>query len=62
MSNIIQDAVEKTETEQHEKILAKKWDELGWSDELAQIKSEESDLNFIHVVYERSRLFEGEMA
>lgn len=60
--NTIQGAVEKTETEQHEKALAKIWDELGWTDELAQVKSEEADLNYIHVVYERSRLFEGEMA
>lgn len=58
----IQGAVEKTETEQHAKILAKKWDELGWTDEMAQIKSEENNINHIHVIYARSRRFEGEMA
>ena len=48
------------ETEQHEKILAKIWDDLGWTDELAQVKAEEAGLNFISVTLERSRLYEIE--
>lgn len=49
-----------TETEQHEKALAKAWDKLGWTDETAQLESEKANLNFINVTLERSYRYEAE--
>ena len=52
--------IEHAETKQHEMAIAKCWADLGWSEDLAQAKSEEANLNFINVTVERSRLYEIE--
>ena len=48
------------ETKEHEKVLAKAWDDLGWTDELAQAKAEEAGLNYYNVLVIRSEMYEIE--
>lgn len=59
MNNTIERAVRKTETQEHAEALAENWNKLGWSDEFAKIKCEESDLDYITVVLVKSELLEN---
>lgn len=54
--------IEHAETKRHEIALAKSMRDNNLSDEVVQARAEQQGLNYHHVVYERSQLFEEEIA
>lgn len=56
--NIIEDAVQKTETDQFNHDFIQAWEKYGYSYDEAQLKAEKANLNFHDILIERSQSLE----